>query len=125
ASKVGPKWEGMALDGEGNYYLIGAHSGKTGAERAARSVLLRFRLKGGDPPAIVDDSVVRWDITRPLEAALRAAGLDAARVARRKVEGLAVRERAAGAGPARRELVIGLREPGDKVRTFAADISAP
>src|SRR5437764_7757 len=33
--------------------------------------------------------------------------------------------RPAGAGPARRELVIGLREPGDKVRGFAADISAP
>ena len=27
----GPKWEGMARDSEGNFYLIGAHNGKTDA----------------------------------------------------------------------------------------------
>ena len=118
-TRTGPKWEGMALDSEGNYYLVGSHSGKSDEERAASSVVVRFRLRGVDAPAIDDASVVRWDIDRPLEAALRAQGLDAARVAERKVEGLAVREVGG-----RRELVIGLRKPDDKVRAFVADITA-
>jgi hypothetical protein len=113
----GPKWTGMALDSEGNYYLVGSHSGKSDEERAAHSAVVRFRLRGGDTPAIDDASVVRWDISRSLEAALRAQGLDAARVAEREVEGLAVRE---GGG----QLVIGLRKPDDKVRAFAVDITA-
>jgi hypothetical protein len=114
----GPQWEGMARDSEGNYYLVGSHGGESSEERAARSVLVRFRLRGGETPAIDDATVVRWDIARPLEAALKAEGLDAARVAEREVEGLAVRE--AGG---QRELVIGLRKPDDKVRAFAADIT--
>ncbi len=113
-----PQWEGMARDSEGNFYLVGSHGGEGDEERAARSVLVRFRLRGGETPAIDDATVVRWDIARPLEVALRAEGLDAARVAERKVEGLAVRE--AGG---QRELVIGLRKPDDKVRAFAADIT--
>jgi hypothetical protein len=117
-TKTGPSWEGMAIDSEGNYYLVGSHSGKSDEERAASSLVVRFRLRGGDPPAIEDASVVRWNIAGPLEAALRARGLDAARVAEREVGGLAVRE--AGG---RRELVIGLRKPDDKVRAFAADIT--
>jgi hypothetical protein len=40
ASKIGPKWEGMALDPAGNYYLIGAHVGKTDQERDAKSYTL-------------------------------------------------------------------------------------
>jgi hypothetical protein len=124
ASKLGPKWEGMALDADGHYYLIGAHTGKTDEERAAKSVLLRFRLRnGGDLPAIDDASIVRWDIARPLEAALKAAGLDDQAVASRKIEGLAVRQRSGRDGQVRRELVIGLREPSDKVRAFVADIT--
>ena len=54
---AGPKWEGMARDSEGNFYLIGAHNGKTDEERATKSVLIRFRLKDGDPPAIDDASI--------------------------------------------------------------------
>jgi hypothetical protein len=70
--------------------------------------------------------VVRWDIARSLESSLRGAGLSAEDVAKRKVEGLSVRERRKADGLASRELVIGLREPSDKVRAFAADItSAP
>jgi hypothetical protein len=65
----GAKWEGMARDAEGNYYIIGAHVGKSDEERKSRSVLLRFRLKDNDQPAIDDASVVRWDISRPLESA--------------------------------------------------------
>lgn len=126
-NKFPPKWEGMALDGDGNYYVIGAHVGKTDEERAAKSALYRFRLKDGDgpAPAIDDDSVIRWDVSRSLEAVLRAEGLDPARVARRKVEGLTIRDRKAGDGSTRRELVVGLREPSDRTRAFAADITSP
>ncbi len=116
---TGFKWEGMALDSAGNYYLVGSQTGKSGESRAARTEVVRFRLRGSEPLAIDDASVVRWDIDGPLEAALRAQGLDAARVAERKVEGLAIRE--AGG---RRDLVIGLRKPDDKVRAFTADITA-
>jgi hypothetical protein len=119
ATGNGPEWEGMATDSDGYYYLVGSHTGKTDDERAAHSAVVRFRLKSQDPPAIDDASVVRWDITRSLEAALRAEGLDAAQVAKRKVGGLAVRE-----GGGRRELVIGLSEPTDQVRTFVANITA-
>jgi hypothetical protein len=122
-TETGPKWEGMARDSEGNYYLVGSHSGKTDEERATRSVLLRFRLVGSDTPAIDDASVIRWDIARSLESALKAEGLDAKKVAKRKIEGLAIRERKDRGGRLGRELVIGLREPGDKVRAFAADIT--
>ncbi len=39
------KWEGMARDAEGNYYLVGSHSGKTQGERDEHAKLIRFRLK--------------------------------------------------------------------------------
>jgi hypothetical protein len=120
----GPKWEGMARDAEGNYYIIGAHVGKTDEERASKSVLLRFRLKDSDQPAIDDASVVRWDISRSLESALKAAGLDARAVGQRKIEGLAIRESTKSDGSPCRELAIGLRAPTDKVRAFVADITA-
>lgn len=124
ASKLGgPKWEGMARDSEGNYYIIGAHVGKTDEERAAKSVLLRFRLKESAQPAIDDASVVRWNIARSLESALKAEGLSATAVGERKIEGLAIRETQKD-GSTHRELVIGLRNPNDKVRAFAADITA-
>ena len=120
----GPKWEGMARDAEGNYYIIGAHVGKTDEERAEKSVLLRFRLKDSDQPAIDDASVVRWDVSRSLESALKASGLGDKAVGQRKVEGLALRESKKSDGSPCRELAIGLRAPTDKVRTFVADISA-
>ena len=63
----GPKWEGMARDSEGNFYLIGAHVGKTEEERTAKSVLLRFRVSDGESPAIDDASVLSWHIARSLE----------------------------------------------------------
>ena len=119
----GPKWEGMARDGDGNSYLIGAHVGKTDEERASKSVLLRFRLKEGEVPAIDDASVIRWDISRSLESVLHSTGLGTPDVAKRKIEGLAIRESKKADGSPRRELVIGLREPSDKVRAFAADIT--
>ena len=117
-TSTGPSWKGMAVDSEGNYYLVGSHAGKSDEERAVSSVVVRFRLRSGDHPSIEDDSVVRWNIADSLEAALRAEGLDAARVAKREVGGLAVRELGG-----HRELVIGLRKPDDKIRAFAADIT--
>jgi hypothetical protein len=119
----GPKWEGMARDGDGNYYLIGAHVGKTDEERTSKSVLLRFRINDGDTPSIDDASVVAWHIARSLEANLKSEGLAPADVAKRKVEGLSIRETKNADGSLRRELLIGLRAPVDKVRVFQADIS--
>jgi hypothetical protein len=119
-AKTGPNWAGMALDSDGNYYLVGSHSGKNEEERATSSTVIRFRLRGSEEPTIDNASVVRWDIARPLEAALRAQRLDEGLVAKRKIAGLAVRD--AGG---RLELVIGLSEPDDKVRTFVADITGP
>ncbi len=120
----GPKWEGMARDAEGNLYLIGAHTGKTDQERATKSVLIRFRLKDGEPPAIDDASIIRWEIGRSLESVMKGEGLAAEAVAKRKIEGLAIRERKNGDGSVRRELLVGLRAPTDKVRVYAADISS-
>ena len=122
---AGPKWEGMARDSEGNFYLIGAHNGKTDQERATKSVLIRFRLNDGDAPAIDDASITTWNIARGLEAALNSGGLSPAEVATRKVEGLTIRESKDSDGRAHRELFIGLREPKDKVRVFMTDISTP
>jgi hypothetical protein len=122
---AGPKWEGMARDSDGNYYLIGAHNGKTDAERATKSVLIRFRLTEGDSPTIDDASIITWHVGRSLEAALKAEGMSPEQVATRKVEGLSIREQKSDGAPARRELFIGLREPKDKIHVLLADITAP
>ena len=120
----GPKWEGMARDSDGNFYLIGAHNGKTDEERATKSVLIRFRLTNGDLPTIDDASVTTWNVARSLEAGLKAEGMTPEQVGKRKVEGLSIREQKSDGAPARRELFIGLREPKDKIHVFVADITA-
>jgi len=123
---AGPKWEGLTLDSQGVYYIIGAHNGKTDEERATKSHLLSFRLKDVDAnPSIDDGSVTVYHAAAALEAALKAQGVSAGLLARRKVEGLAIRERTGKDGSIARELVIGLREPKDRVRGFAADFSTP
>jgi hypothetical protein len=119
----GPKWEGMARDSDGNFYLIGAHNGKTDLERATKSVLIRFRLKDGDTPAIDDGSITTWHVARSLESVLKAVGLSPEQVAQRKVEGLTIREKSGADGANRRELFISLREPKDKIHVFSADIT--
>jgi hypothetical protein len=118
---TGPKWEGMARDSEGNYYIIGAHNGKTDEERLTKSYLLRFRLKDaeGDTPSIDDATVVRYDISPSLVAAMKSQGQDASAVDKRKIEGLAIRE-----SKGRRELAIGLRQPGGKIRAYSADLTS-
>ncbi len=54
---------------------------------------------------------------------MKTEGLAPEQVAKRKIEGLAIRARTVN-GVSRRDLVIGLRDPGDKVRAFAADVTA-
>jgi hypothetical protein len=125
---VGPKWEGLARDGDGHYYVIGSHSGKTDDERVQRAYLFRFRLTGdggaGQPYAIEPGSVRRWHIHDSLVDALRREGLTSERVDKRKIEGLAVRETRDASGKLQsRNLAIGLREPDDLVRVFEVDIS--
>jgi hypothetical protein len=100
-------------------------NGKTDEERATKSVLIHFRLQDTDPPAIDGASVTIWHVARSLEAALKSEGLAPEEVAKRKVEGLTVRERKAADGAARRALFIGLREPKDKIHIFVAEISTP
>ncbi|WP_165234471.1 hypothetical protein [Aquisphaera insulae] len=127
------KWEGMAADTDGNFYVVGSHSGKTDDERSQHERLIRFRLRpvspaaegtNAGPLAIDDASVVCWRIAGPLLRALEREGLPAAALAERKIEGLTIRDQAGPDGQHRRELVIGLRQPDDLVRVFAADIAA-
>ncbi len=117
---TGPKWEGMARDRDGNYYLVGAHNGKTEVERATKSFLYRFQLKDveGDSPSIDGTSVVRFDISKSLVAAMKSQGQDDVALSKRKIEGLAIRET-----NGRRELIVGLRQAGGKVRAYVADIT--
>ncbi len=124
----GAKWEAMARDQDGHYYLIGSHSGRPD-ELAAHSNLFRFRLTGGGadgtPLAIEESSVVRWDVAGGLAKEGLYNRSDPAKN-RVTIDGLAVRTlRGAGGRAARRELVVGLREPDDPITAYAADITAP
>ncbi len=123
-NEAGPKWEGMARDSDDNLYLIGAHNGKNDEERTTKSVLIRFRLTNGDLPSIDDASITTWHVARSLEAGLKAEGLAPEQVAKRKVEGLSIREHKSEGAPVHRELYIGLREPKEKIHVFMADITA-
>ena len=123
-SASGPKFEGMARDSKGNFYAIGSHSGKTDDERGQRAHLVRFRfqsdLKPGEVPKIDPASVRRFEAAAPLKAAL---ARESSEVEKLKIEGLAIRELPAVNGkPGRSEVVVGLREPSDLVRVFAAEI---
>lgn len=115
---AGPKWEGMAQDRRGYIYVIGAHNGKTPEERAQKSFLFRFKLKGDGAGIGIDDaSASRWRCTS-LDKALASQVTDPAKAALLKVEGLSIREIGG-----RTQLVVGLREPGDVVRAFVADVT--
>lgn len=115
----------MARDDRGNYYLVGAHTGKTEEVLKLQAQMIRFRLNGtgtaADPLAIDPASVRRWKLRDSLVSALGREGADARKL---KIEGLSVYTRPAGQGrPARLELAVGLRNPVDLVRVFTADIS--
>ncbi len=121
-----PKWEGMARDTQGNYYLTGAHTGKTEENLKLQAQMIRFRLKGtgapGETPLAIDPtSVKRWKLRDSLVSALGREQADAKLL---KIEGLCVYTRPAGRDrPERLELAVGLRNPADQVRVFSADIS--
>ena len=120
----GPKFEGMARDSKGNFYAMGSHSGKTDDERGQRAHLVKFRFKAepkaGEVPEIDPASVVKFEAWASLKSAL---AKESSEVDKLKIEGLAIRETPALAGrAARMEVVVGLREPGDAVRVFSAEI---
>jgi len=83
----------MARDSEGNYYLVGSHSGKTQGERDEHAQLIRFRLKTQpgttgslDAVAIDEGSVIPWRLAAPLIQALQHEGLDVKAINERKIE---------------------------------------
>ena len=120
-----PKWEGMARDDRGNFYLVGAHTAKTDEIRKLQAQLIQFKIKGDgsstEPFSVVPGSVRTWKIRDSLASAL---GSDQGAVDQLKVEGLTVYTRPAGSNrPERVELAVGLRAPTDLVRVFTADIS--
>ena len=127
--KADPKWEGIAKDDQGWFYVAGTHSGKDAEQRAQRAHIVRFRFKEsspGSPPVIDAATARRWTLARSLDAALKSEGLADAMIAKGKIEGLAVRSIPGTNGtPARTELAIGLREPDDLVRVFATDVTTP
>lgn len=124
-----PKWEALARDEEGAYYLAGSHSVKESETDAnklkLRSRLFHFRLQmnGADESTIaIDEASIReWDITD----ALKADGYSSViKDNKAKVEGLAVRTLFdADKKILKRELVVGLRMPDNPVRILAGDIT--
>ena len=112
-STKNPKWEALAKDSGGNYYVIGSHnSDETAAQTVTRSRLFRFRLTNEcekDPMkfAINETSIREMSITDSLSR-LKIYDTDPQKNGV-KIEGLAVRETGSG-----KELLIGLREDPSK-----------
>jgi hypothetical protein len=126
-----PKWEALTRDDEGAYYVIGSHFVEDPAEAGAQkkltdvSRLLGFRLRsdgaGGTPLVIDPESIIEWDITDAL--AVEGYHRDP-RKNEVNIEGLAVRTLRDPVGHVTlRELVIGLREPHNPIRVYAANIT--
>jgi hypothetical protein len=125
-----PKWEDLAHDDEGAYYVIGSRFVEEPAEEGTQKRLmavprlLRFRLRsdGAGGPLVIDsESIVEWDIGD----ALAAEGYHRdPRKNEVNIEGLTVRTLRDKAGQVTlRELVVGLREPHNPIRVYAADIT--
>jgi hypothetical protein len=126
-----PKWEALARDDQGAYYVIGSHFVEEPAEEGAQknvkdvSRLFRFRLRSDGPNGgllVIDpESTIEWDITD----ALAVEGYHRDPLKNEvNIEGLTVRILRDEAGHVTlRELVIGLREPHNPVRVYAADIT--
>lgn len=126
-----PKWEDLAHDDEGAYYVIGSRfveePNEEGGQRRFMAVprLLRFRLRsegGGGTPLVIDsESVVEWDIGD----ALAAEGYHRdPRKNEVNIEGLTVRTLRDTAGQViLRELVVGIREPHDPIRVYVSNIT--
>lgn len=102
-----PKWEALAKDADGNYYVIGSHNDKDlGEKLAAKSRLFRFRLSNEsetDPMKFsIDMSSVRELSIRKSLTALNFYNPEKNLM---KIEGLAV-----GGRGREKKLFIGLRE---------------
>lgn len=130
-SKKG-KWEGLARDEEKNYYVVGSHSVKktdmdadVNEKLKNRSRLYRFRLEmtGSDISTVKIVNAVEWSILDSLKTEGYASTRDENMV---KIEGLTIRTIfTADKKIAKRELIVGLREPVSPVRVLTADITIP
>ena len=126
-----PKWEDLAHDDEGAYYVIGSRfveePAKEGSQKRLMAVprLLRFRLRSdgaGEKPLVIDsESIIEWDIGD----ALAAEGYHRdPRKNEVNIEGLTVRTLRDKAGQVTlRELVVGIREPHNPIRVYASNIT--
>ena len=123
-----PKWEDLAHDDEGAYYVIGSRfveePSDEGLPKRFTAVprLLRFRLRSDGPLLAIDsESIIEWDIGD----ALAAEGYHRdPRKNEVNIEGLTVRTlRNKARQVTRRELVVGVREPYGPVRVYASDIT--
>jgi hypothetical protein len=121
------KWEGLARDEENNYYVVGSHSVKKGVtdpeKLKNRTHLLRFRLEmtASDINTLKIVEVIEWDISDSLKSEGYNSNPPDNKV---KIEGLAVRTAfTKDKKIAKRELIVGLREPDAPVRVLIADIT--
>ncbi|MBK8809265.1 MAG: hypothetical protein IPN69_00830 [Acidobacteria bacterium] len=129
--KPKPKWEGLAKDDEGAFYVIGGHTVKKEEESdiaklKARSRVFRFFIIENDenPSGLgIDDSrILEWSVA---ESLVKEEKINNPANIKIKTEGLAVKTLVDANGKVtKRELVIGMREPGDPVRVMTADITA-
>ena len=135
-----PKWEALAKDEKGFFYVVGSHNVNPDDPEAiekleARSNLVRFSIDGevSRPGELTLKSPVILDLKDALDReGLYKAGNPGA--TRAKIEGLTVRAVPIPGGASRQELVVGLREPfecseGEPpsavscIRAYAADLS--
>ena len=124
------KWEALAQDDEGTFYVVGSHFAdpkkKKPAEKLlARSHLFRFKIKGDGSAAApfqIDSEPLEWSVKKALiDEGIYNSDFNKNKA---KVEGLTVRVMRDAAGKLiRRELIFGLREPSDFVRAYVADIT--
>jgi hypothetical protein len=118
-TKKNPKWEGMAKDEFGNYFVIGSHFEDTDAEKlATRSLMFSFRLVNENE---TDGTKIAIDTAtiKPLNVkdSLIANGLYniTPTKTKAKIEGLAVKTNGC-----RTEIIVGLREPSDFIQVYSA-----
>jgi hypothetical protein len=119
-SKKNPKWEALAKDETGNYYLIGSHNNADAEKLAARSLMFRFRLKNeaeqdAEKIEIATDSVRELDVKESLTALQLYSPNPPDNTV--KIEGLAVRKNGG-----QQQLIVGFRLPSCRVKVYFAVI---
>lgn len=116
-----PKWEAMAKDEQGNYYVIGSHNHVDDEQKLAlRSLMFSFRLENEMEPDGMNIAIDTKTI-KPLNVkdSLTSLGLYNHIPANNtvKIEGLAVRTNGT-----QKELIFGFREPSNIVQVYLATI---